>query len=340
MSPGLLQPGLFASLKLVTTNRTRVENLIMNSIPPGEEQELIRLISDSQATNYLAAAALTVLLLEHISTFPEEIKFVWTSRRTLWSVLYVRTSALTLRFMFREMQSSSAEMIIFSVEAVSIDCILVLRVWLLYGKSKRLLYFLHCNAVNFMESRSFSFAHSMTVGIKSILPEKGGPILKGCYAVVVPHYVGFYAVPLLAIAIIMFGLTLYKCSQHLVRVRFAASMPVISLFLRDGGFLFFAVLLYTMVEIIIWNRLGKRPSLIEAPIMCHAVVGARILLNIKNLGTEVNDDSFGAPGSSVQLSTISHRPIARPGSAKTRVPWYLQTGEEPDGEGLDEEDMH
>ncbi|KAF8145581.1 hypothetical protein K438DRAFT_542355 [Mycena galopus ATCC 62051] len=61
--------------------------MVMASIPPSEELELLQLIADAQTTNYLAAAGLTVLVVEHISTLPEEIEFVWKSRLSLWSVL-------------------------------------------------------------------------------------------------------------------------------------------------------------------------------------------------------------------------------------------------------------
>jgi hypothetical protein len=58
----------------------------------------------------------------------------------------------------------------------------------------------------------------------------------------IPPLFAFYAVPLLVIAVLMFCMTLYKCSQHLLGAGLATRMPVITLFLRDGLFLFFGVL--------------------------------------------------------------------------------------------------
>ncbi|KAJ6552193.1 hypothetical protein DFH09DRAFT_1280965 [Mycena vulgaris] len=176
-------------------------------------------------------------------------------------------------------------MIIITVEAVIVDCILFLR---------------------------------LTIGTLSILP-----------VTAVPRLFAFYAVPLLVIAVLMFSMTLYKGCQHLLAVRFAARMPVITLFLRDGIFLFFTILLYTIAELIIW--ITGRPSLVELPNMLHAVVGARILLNIKNLGTEVNDITVPI----MELSDIfrRHRSIA----AKAHIPWYFQTGEQINSEGMNEE---
>ncbi|KAF8174447.1 hypothetical protein K438DRAFT_1848940 [Mycena galopus ATCC 62051] len=272
--------------------------MVMASIPPSEE--LLQLIADAQTTNYLA--------VEHISTLPEEIEFVWKSRLSLWSVLYMRYYTLVA---VAEIPSSSAEMITSTVESVSVDSILVLRVWILYNKSRWLIYFL----VPLMTG-------ALTIGTLSILPAKA-----------VPRLFGFYAVPLLAIAIIMFSLTLYKCSEHLLRAKFAVRMPIITQFLRDGVFLFLTILVYTAVELGIWIR--GRPMLVEAPIMLHAVLGARILLNIKNLGTGSDVDSVST---SIHLSTMSRR--HRSAAARARVPWYLQTGEQSDGEGVNDEYIH
>ncbi|KAJ7788480.1 hypothetical protein B0H14DRAFT_2628226 [Mycena olivaceomarginata] len=136
------------------------------------------------------------------------------------------------------------------------------------------------------------FTHSLTIGIISILPVK----------------------------VLMFCMTLYKCSQHLLGVGSAARMPVITLFLRDGVFFFFAVLLYTVIEIIIWNK--GRDTLVEVPIKLHTVLGARILLNIKNLTNEVHDGTV----STIQVSTISYP--HRSAATQARIPWYLKTGEE------------
>jgi hypothetical protein len=58
----------------------------------------------------------------------------------------------------------------------------------------------------------------------------------------VPQLFTFYAVPLLGIAMLMFSMTIYKCGRQLLAVRFAAHMPMITLFLRDGVFLFFTIM--------------------------------------------------------------------------------------------------
>ncbi|KAF8145033.1 hypothetical protein K438DRAFT_1992187 [Mycena galopus ATCC 62051] len=68
----------------------------MASVSLAEELELLQLIADAQTTNYLAAAGITLLVFEHISTFSEEVKFVWKTGLSLWSVLYVWIRYFTL----------------------------------------------------------------------------------------------------------------------------------------------------------------------------------------------------------------------------------------------------
>ncbi|KAJ7757774.1 hypothetical protein DFH07DRAFT_958649 [Mycena maculata] len=75
------------------------------------------------------------------------------------------------------------------------------------------------------------------------------------------------------------------------------------------------------MAIIIWSRV--RPTLAELPLApslaINAVVAARILLNIKNLTSEVK--AFPA----TEISAPSWDRPAR--AVNVRIPWYLRTGE-------------
>ncbi|KAJ7707346.1 hypothetical protein B0H17DRAFT_1125164 [Mycena rosella] len=124
----------------------------------------------------------------------------------------------------------------------------------------------------------------LTIGILAILPLKQ-PFYQG---------VGPYAT-------LMFSMTLYKYSQHLGGTRFHR-MPVVTLFLRDGVFLFMAFIVMAISQILIWSK--GRPSLAQVPIVINAAVGARILLNIKNLASHANDTV-----STIELDTVTERRV-------------------------------
>ncbi|KAJ7926708.1 hypothetical protein B0H13DRAFT_2313207 [Mycena leptocephala] len=243
----------------------------MASVSPAAELELLQLIADARTTNYLAAAGMTVLLFEHISTFPEEVRFVWKNRLSLWSVLYVWIRYYTL--------------VVVSL-TIGIVSIVPVKEYLHIGQAT-------------MRSVSKSTLTPTQTDFNGVLPGDGSSI----------------------------------CGRQLLAVRFAARMPVITLFLRDGVFLFFTIMLYTLVEIVIWTK--GRQSLVEVPIIpataLHAIVGARILLNIKNLGTDQNDTV-----TSMELSNLSWH-MDRPYAARMKLPWYLQTGEPSNSEELREE---
>ncbi|KAJ7649694.1 hypothetical protein FB45DRAFT_1049892 [Roridomyces roridus] len=274
------------NLRLLATANAGPKTVLMSTISPATtaagEAALFQLIADSQTTNYLAAAAITLVILEHISAFKEEIEYVWKSRLSLWSVLYVKTRYATLTLLV--------------VDAI------------------------------------FEGLVRVTFGILTILPIKDfvdvGPILNGCYAFEVPRVMTFYPVAPFLMALLMFSITVYKCGQHIqyiMRVRSNTEpMSMITLFLRDGVFLFLWLVVVATAEIIIWRK--DRPTLAEIPIIpataIPAVLAARILLNIKNLA--YHTDSTVA-GTSIEFTTVLSQSL--PPSRGIRVPWYLRTGE-------------
>ncbi|KAJ7614013.1 hypothetical protein FB45DRAFT_260623 [Roridomyces roridus] len=350
------------NLRLLATANAGPKTVLMSTISPATttagEAALFQLIADSQTTNYLAAAAITLVILEHISAFKEEIEYVWKSRLSLWSVLYVWTRYATLTllvvdaiFMFRPMSTSKVDAKLFSwyshsqdseksclsigtpqsevfsstMMIISVDCVLVLRVWLLLGRAKKFPFIM-------IPLLIVEGLVMVTFGILTILPIKDfvdvGPILNGCYAFEVPRVMTFYPVAPFLMALLMFSITVYKCGQHIqyiMRVRSNTEpMSMITLFLRDGVFLFLWLVVVATAEIIIWRK--DRPTLAEIPIIpataIPAVLAARILLNIKNLA--YHTDSTVA-GTSIEFTTVLSQSL--PPSRGIRVPWYLRTGE-------------
>ncbi|KAJ7807261.1 hypothetical protein B0H14DRAFT_3483370 [Mycena olivaceomarginata] len=46
----------------------------MATVPPQELEETLGLLADARTTNELAVTALTVVVLDHIMTFPDEVR--------------------------------------------------------------------------------------------------------------------------------------------------------------------------------------------------------------------------------------------------------------------------
>ncbi|KAF8160347.1 hypothetical protein K438DRAFT_2025805 [Mycena galopus ATCC 62051] len=180
---------------------------------------------------------------------------------------------------FLQVQGLAATIIV-----ATVDVVLLLRVYVLYGNSKKMLMFLIplvlCEVIPMAIISIFS-----DLPLKTFARFDG---LHGCYALSVPRFLTFYTIPALAVSSIMFVLTLYKCGFAIIRTGIVSEMPVIRLFARDGIIWFIAVLLITSTDIIIWA--AGRPTLAEVNIAMscalYSIIASRVLLNIKTTLTK------------------------------------------------------
>ncbi|KAJ6560358.1 hypothetical protein B0H19DRAFT_1070002 [Mycena capillaripes] len=104
----------------------------------------------------------------------------------------------------------------------------------------------------------------------------------------------------------MFLMTLRKCGTTILSLG-PGRTPVISLFLRD---------VVSIVEIVLWDR--ARPTLAQIPVVLIAVIGARVVLNIKHLASDA--DMTVTTTSEAEATQL---PVRR--AQAERVPWYLRT---------------
>ncbi|CAK5262904.1 unnamed protein product [Mycena citricolor] len=202
-----------------------------------------------------------------------------------------------------------------SVIVVTSDCILALRVWILYRRSRTLLYFF--SFLMLAETTVFIYTGYHTVEPLTEFIHLG-PLLPGCYSPANHRILTYYALPELVLSIMMFAMTLYKCRASSLTLRDVGigRTPIVAIFLRDGLFWFLAVLALAVTKLILWH--GGRPTLVEAPIVpataLVSVIGARVLLNIKSLAAPLNHRSLystssaSAPADSAARVTFSGGP--------------------------------
>ncbi|KAJ7506530.1 hypothetical protein B0H11DRAFT_1971669 [Mycena galericulata] len=217
-------------------------------------------------------------------------------------------------FFFGQMATST-------VIIISADLILVLRVWILFGRSEKLLYFM----VPLIAAEMIAM---IAIGFYTINSLEQylhiGPILGGCYSLKVPRFLTFYAIPPFVTAVVMFSMTIHKCGAALSALG-PGRTPVITLFLRDGVFWFLALVLVSVVEIVLWNK--ARPSLAQIPVVpatgLIAVIGARVVLNIKHVTSapDIDPDAVTYP----TQAEVNHNVEPGRRTQMERVPWYLKT---------------
>ncbi|KAJ7694590.1 hypothetical protein B0H17DRAFT_1057258 [Mycena rosella] len=204
-------------------------------------------VSDARLANYFAASAFTILFIDFISTIDEEIHFVWKKPWRVPSVLYNRymtlfTVVLSMPFMFREVKSDHTEGLASTFLFGSFNLLLMLRVWILYGKTRRMAHILFpmlfCKWIDLLHFSRLTDTLSSQVAVP----------------VMVSSNFAFYAIPPLVVTFAMFVMTIHKCLVTL-RADKLADMPIITLFLRDGIVWFIVVFFFYGSELIIWASL-------------------------------------------------------------------------------------
>ncbi|KAJ7161211.1 hypothetical protein C8R46DRAFT_1106732 [Mycena filopes] len=279
-------------------------------LPPAQRIADETILADARLTNYLAASAIAILVAEYLGTIDDEIEFVWNRRWSIPSFLYLWNRYMTVftvlscsLYMFREIDSNNtcrafivAEGLVSTLLVVSLDLMLTLRVWVLYGKTRRAAWLLF----------PLLIAELGSMLVILLLPATYlndfvhlGPTLPGCYftiPVMRGPYFALFAVPPLFVTFLMFILTVYKCSMVLTKDK-SIDMPIVTLFMRDGIIWFVVVFGIDGAQLVVWamGRATLTQVLIIPSLVLYSLVSSRVLLNTKSLsGTSTAEDDVEA----------------------------------------------
>ncbi|KAJ7155308.1 hypothetical protein C8R46DRAFT_1196781, partial [Mycena filopes] len=255
---------------------------------------LLQLIADSKLTGYAAIASLCVLIYEHLVCFPEEVELIWKSRWGVAKIVYLWNRyfsliaiSLNASVIVREIESETVCRDWLKVQGVSstiviavVDFILMLRVWILYGRPQRLIWL-------FAIMGTVEIIAMVTVDFFAYAQMKTyihlGPILKGCYTTTgAPRFLNVYAAGPLVVTFIMFAMTLFKCIRTFQQSAYEV-MPMWRLFLRDGVIWFLAVFLAAGTCLVVWTvgRGTLKQLLVVPAVSVYSIIASRTLLNIK-----------------------------------------------------------
>ncbi|KAJ7464402.1 hypothetical protein FB451DRAFT_1263415 [Mycena latifolia] len=262
-------------------------------------------VADARLANYFAAAAFTILFIEFFSTVDEEIHFVWKKPWSIPSVLYLWnrymtlfTVILSMHFMFKETTSDHTcgtfiitEGIASTLLFCSFDFLLMLRVWILYGKTRKIAYILFPMLLFELVSMIITLLLPATY-IREFIHL--GPVLPGCYfskSIMVGSSFALYAVPPLLVTFTMFVMTVHKCALILRRDKLV-DMPIITLILRDGIVWFIVVFFFYGSEMIIWAtaRASLTNVLVIPSLALFSLISSRVLLQTRALSSSRLDD--------------------------------------------------
>ncbi|KAF8990478.1 hypothetical protein BDQ17DRAFT_368316 [Cyathus striatus] len=308
---------------------------------------LLQLVSDARMTNCLMTVAISLLLYDYLISLREEIELIWKRRMRFTSYLYIWNRygsivgiILSASFMLREM-SDDKECVRYlqmegaasSIITTTVDIVLVYRIWILYAKSKPLLYFLtflvagECIVINTLVILTID-------SIKTFVHI--GPSLTGCYPTeTLPSYFKFYVVTMLIVSLIMFILTVHNTFMLLYRYKWRG-MPVIRLFLRDGLFWFIGVLAFTVAQAVVLTRTRVTLSemMIAPTVAVYGTIGSRVVLNIRGILLKPNAPEYGGDDdvASIEMEKVSQLRVIRSGTRNTTEGLYDDDDDDVEGE--------
>ncbi|KAJ7234897.1 hypothetical protein B0H12DRAFT_1142357 [Mycena haematopus] len=253
------------------------------------------------AQTYIACTT-SILVWDWLSCLPQEWRYIWKSRGG-WSpikILYCLVRYYTLLvlvvtdvwFFAAWSESSCARYVrvlpgIAVLIDVSIEMVLALRVYALYGCSKKMGAFLIVFMAGFL---GVMIAVPILAFDYTRLPSWPGPcIVTGKPSMAGPKFIiAFYASPM-AFDIVMTALTVYKAVDHTRRV---GSSSLMNRMVRDGIFYFFAITSLNLLNVIFFVQPNELIQAINAPmsIQISSVLCCRLIINLRAM----NDAKPGA----------------------------------------------
>jgi len=256
-----------------------------------DTQAFVTLIGNNQTNVFAQVASLALLLYDYALTFGEEVDLVW---RRNWSVgtglflvnRYTGIFSLAFNigvflnntlsdefcFHFVRYQVAGTLMAVWLVEII-----LGFRVWALYARSRKILYFLLgllTVAVTICTSVGYFVFRDVTV-----LPRPGS-FLSGCYPLGFPVYTFALALPELINATILLVLTLVRTARSVRMGRRQA--PMFVLFVKDGVLYYLCIVFILLMNAFAFSSFTIGAAATGLAIAIPCALGSRILLNIRH----------------------------------------------------------
>ncbi|KAJ7049875.1 hypothetical protein C8F01DRAFT_1348897 [Mycena amicta] len=253
-----------------------------------EMDKLFELATDAQITSLITIGFFALLIYDHIMTIDNEVALIWKIRRpSVAKYIYIWNRYFSLVAL-----GVCASVY---VQQIDSDALYVPRapstvpVWILFSKSWKLLSFMIPAIL--IEAAVMLLVGELTT--QAAPTNVHSRLVNGCYSTSpLPWYFPLFAVPSLVVGFIMFVLTAYRCCSKLglsfsniMDVR-RSWMPIATLFLRDGVFGFWPLLVtVNPVQIVLWMvaPVALSEILFVPSTIVYSIIGSRSLLNLLDI---------------------------------------------------------
>ncbi|TDL18509.1 hypothetical protein BD410DRAFT_497259 [Rickenella mellea] len=266
----------------------------MSAIPI---EALPKLVRDARIADVSGVAACACLFYDIFITIDQEVEYIWKSRWTLPKVLYLFARYFAVFVQILATAESTSLKVTSTVCAgwayfegitgqmlvMGVELLLMLRVWALYKRDRRVLCLLV--AIYLAEVTANTVILGMSLpGIKSVPPLHGlfppDFPLSGCLPTTVPKFFFSYWIPTLIFESILFIL---MCINFVRLAWENQPMPLLTLFFRDGtlyyAVIFAALLIQTLLYELVNSALAQ--VAIGWQLTMFSIMGSRLVLNLR-----------------------------------------------------------
>ncbi|KAH7888115.1 hypothetical protein F5I97DRAFT_2014472 [Phlebopus sp. FC_14] len=262
-------------------------------------------ISDQYALNIgkqSRAGAVGLLIYERCIVLEDEVDLVWTKRKSWVTYLYFFNAWVGLIWLLFVLSRCMIYLLLDDVFTVvmtiSVQAILQLRVWAIFGRTRTILYFLI--ALSLAEAAGMAALIGVTISDVASVPIVSTPT--GCFFEGVLPFSAILWTPALVIEPILCALVVKKAlgsihEQSHLSMRSQGRIQLSVLLARDSLLYFFAVFLELLAATVIWGAFPHYISIIQPwSVAVPSLLGGRLLLNLRRYFDPVHSDT----------TTVSH----------------------------------
>ncbi|KAH7101632.1 hypothetical protein BKA62DRAFT_171912 [Auriculariales sp. MPI-PUGE-AT-0066] len=295
------------------------------------------------AGTFMTVAGVTLFAYDWLITFDEEWQYIWWGGRfTSVKLLYILNRILTPAILAVDLydkgglstgmtQQMPVDVAIrwlgdpyfLRLDTLSVDAtrfwigwsaadyhdhlgIVTLRVWTVYGRSRRLLAVFLVAFLAYFATTAYIWAISAAVISKTIFPSP--VIVHICYTVI-PDYMWWLWVPSIIYECVIFFATLWKAWEH---HRVNLNTPILSVLYRDGFIYFFVICMLSLANMFSWLWAPHSLAILFKYFSLAAVnvVAFRLVLDLRSVGQATLSTDAPVTGESHYIQKREQNPVS------------------------------
>ncbi|KAL0949005.1 hypothetical protein HGRIS_009104 [Hohenbuehelia grisea] len=293
---------------------------------------LIETFHRLHVVKYLTASSGVLLVYDYLLTFSDEVIFFWSSPWNVGKVLFLLTRYMpmveAILTYFNQLGTSvsvsTCELLfnitgwMFIFNTCIAEAILMLRVWALWNRSKRVAAFFTILSMTCIVLAAVLFIKFH--GSQRFLDQPRVVALPGCYPISADKIIVVAYILLMVFESVILGLMLTKGVRHYR----TSSSSFIRAMLQDGVVYFVTLMSVSFINAIVFIAAAPEMANILTPMQrsLHSMLSARILMRMRKEATRTSDSTMSTslPLNTLSFATVtqdpeSHSPVGGTGGS-------------------------